>query len=344
MKTNDGRKLKLDTLDFVRKRAIELFKQGYNRGQVADILGVSRNSVGKWIRIYKEQGLKGLKLQIPGRKVGSGRRLGVDQERALQKMIREKMPDQLKLPFALWNRRAIHTLIKEQFGLDLPLRTINHYLKRWGFTPQRPIKRAYEQNPKKVQDWLANTYPSIEERAKTEGAEIHWGDETGISNDCNYGRSYAPKGETPVVRRNARRFSTGMISSITNQGKARFMCYEGAMNARLFLKFLKRLVKDSPKKIFLVIDNLPVHHSKPVKEWLATHSHDIELFYLPSYSPERNPDEYLNRDLKQSIASKPPARNKDQLQKQVALAMKQIQKLPERIKSYFKNSNVLYAQ
>ena len=344
MKTNDGRKLKLDTLEYVRKRAIELFKEGYNRGEIADILGVTRLSVGKWVKIYKEHGLKGLSLQKPGRKVGTGRRLNLEQEKTIQKMIREKMPDQLKLPFALWNRRAIQALIKEQFEITLPTRTINHYLKRWGFSPQRPIKRAYEQNPKKVQEWLDITYPTLKERAKDEDAEIHWGDETGVSNDCNYGRSYAPKGETPVVRRNAQRFSTGMISSVTRQGKTRFMCYQGAMNSHIFLRFLKRLIKDSPKKVFLVVDNLPVHHSKPVKKWLEENSEQIELFYLPSYSPEQNPDEYLNRDLKQSIASKPPARNKNQLKKQVISHMKSIQKLPERVKSYFKNPNVSYAK
>jgi transposase len=224
METKDGRHFKLDTLEFVRSRAIELFKQGYNRREIADILGVNRNSVGTWVKIYKEHGLKGLKLQKPGRKIGSGRRLNPAQEQIIQKMIRDKMPDQLKLPFALWNRRAIQALIKEQFTIDLPTRTINHYLKRWGFTPQRPIKRAYEQNPKKVQQWLENAYPAIEGRARTEDAEIHWGDETGISNDCNYGRSYAPRGQTPVVRRNANRFSASMISSITRQGKVRFMC------------------------------------------------------------------------------------------------------------------------
>lgn len=343
MKTHDGRHLKLAALDFVRERAIELFKQAHTRKEIAELLGVNRNTVGEWVKIYKKHGFKGLKLKTRGRKVGSGRRLSAEQERTIQKMIRDKMPDQLKLPFALWSRRAIQTLIKGQFGLDMPTRTINHYLKRWGFSPQRPIKRAYEQNPKKVQEWLESRYPAIKERAKNEDVEIHWGDETGISNACNYGRSYAPKGKTPVVRRNAKGFTTGMISSITRQGKVRFMCYQGAMNSQLFLRFLKRLVKDSPKKLFLIIDNLPVHHSKPLKEWLEAHVDEIELFYLPSYSPEKNPDEYLNRDLKQSVASKSPARNSNQLKKQVISHMKSIQKLPNRIKSYFKNPNVRYA-
>ncbi|MCB9500698.1 MAG: IS630 family transposase [Deferribacteres bacterium] len=344
MKENDGRYLKLDTLHYVRKQAIKLFKQGKNRGQIAEILGVNRNSVGTWVKLYQAHGMQALKLEQPGRKTGSGRRLNADQEKAIQKMIYDKMPDQLKLPFALWTRQAIQQLIKEQFGIELPVRTINHYLHRWNFTPQRPIKRAYEQNDKKVQEWLHSSYPAIDERAKQENAEIHWGDETGISNQCNYGRSYAPKGQTPVVRRKANRFSTSMISSITKRGKVRFMCYQGAMNSDIFLRFLKRLVKDSHKKVFLIIDNLPVHHSKPVKEWLADNLDKIELFYLPSYSPERNPDEYLNRDLKQNVANKPPAKNKEQLKSQIISHMKAIQRKAEHVKTYFKNPNVAYAQ
>jgi len=344
MKTNDGRNLKPAALEYVRKRAIELFEQGYKRNKIAEILGVNHNTVGVWVKRYKELGPDGLSLKKRGRKFGSGRRLSADQEKAIQEMIRDKMPDQLKLPFALWNRRAIQALIKEQFKIELPKRTINHYLNRWGFTPQRPIKRAYEQNPKKVREWLDAAYPGIKERADDENAEIQWGDETGVSNDCHYGRSYAPKGQTPVVSRNARRFSISMISSVTRQGKTRFMCYQGAMNSQIFLRFLKRLIKDSPKKVFLIVDNLPVHHSKPVKKWLEENSEYIEMFFLPSYSPQHNPDEYLNRDLKQSIAAKPPARNKNQLKRQVVSHMKSIQKLPHRVKSYFKNPNVVYAK
>lgn len=344
MKTNDGRKLNPAALEFIRNRAIALFEQGYKRNKIAEILGVNHNTVGAWVKKYKELGTDGLTLKKRGRKFGSGRRLSPEQEKTIQKMICDKMPDQLKLPFALWNRRAIQTLIKEQFNIELPKRTINHYLNRWGFTPQRPIKRAYEQNPKKVREWLDVAYPDIKERAATEDAEIHWGDETGVSNDCNYGRSYAPKGQTPVIRRNARRFSISMISSVTRQGKTRFMCYQGAMNSQIFLRFLKRLIKDSPKKVFLIVDNLPVHHSRPVKTWLEDNFEYIEIFFLPSYSPQHNPDEFLNRDLKQSIAGKPPARNKNQLKKQVVSQMKSIQKLPHRVKSYFKNPNVVYAK
>lgn len=256
MKKQDGRNLKLDTLEFVRKKAIDLSKQGYNNTQIAGFLGVHRVTIGSWVNAYEEKGTKGIELQKRGRRFGTKRTLSAEQEAFVRKTIRDKMPDQLKIPFALWNRRAIQTLINEQFHIKISIRSIGNYLDRWGFTPQKPLKRAYEQNPKKIQTWLEREYPTIQERAKAEDAEIHWSDETGISSESNYGRSYSPRGVTPVIRRSASRFSTSMISSITSQGKVRFMCYEGAMNSQIFLSFLKRLVRDNQKKVYLIVDNL----------------------------------------------------------------------------------------
>lgn len=343
MKKQDGRNLKQDTLKFVRKKSIDLWKQGHNHTQIAKILGVHRVTIGKWVAIYETKGIKGLNLKKRGRRDGSCRTIKPAQEAFIQNTIRDKMPDQLKLPFALWTRRAIQTLIKEQYKIRLPIRSVGNYLERWDFTPQKPLKRAYEQNPKIVQSWVDHKYPAIEKRAKAEKAEIQWSDETGVCNESNYGRSFSPKGVTPVIRRTARRFSTSMVSSISNQGKVRFMCYEGTMNSQTFICFLRRLIKDSPKKIFLIVDNLKVHHSGPVMKWLKKHVDEIELFYLPAYAPERNPDEYLNRDLKQQVSNKPPARNKDQLEKQVFSYMREIQKNVDKVKTYFKNVNVQYA-
>ena len=193
-------------------------------------------------------------------------------------------------------------------GVELPLRTITDYLKRWGFTPQKPAKRAYEQNPKAVQQWLDSAYPEIVARAKQEKAEIHWGDETGVQSDAYNTKGFSPKGKTPVIRLNAKKSSLNMVSAITNQGKVRFMLYQETMTTQVFIKFLSRLVKDAKRKVFLILDNHRVHHSKIVKEWLEQHKGQIELFFLPSYSPELNPDEYLNGNLKQKIRSGMPAR------------------------------------
>lgn len=194
-------------------------------------------------------------------------------------MIEDKEPDQLKLPFALWTRRAIVQIIKKLYRIDMPVRTLGEYLKRWGFTPQKPLKRAYEQNPKAVRKWLSEEYPLIVEKARKERAEIHWGDETGLSNNSQHGRSYAPRGKTPAIRLCAKKERINLISSITNQGKVRFMVYQDAMNAQTLIKFLERLIRDTDQKVFLILDNLRVHHSTVVKEWLDGREQKIQLFF-----------------------------------------------------------------
>jgi len=343
MENTDGRHLIEHTLEYLRKQAVVLRKQGQKQQEIANALGVSRVTVGTWLKNHKLHGNKSFAGKKRGRKFGDKRTLTSEQETKIQRIIQEKMPDQLKMPFALWNRNAIKELILSLYGIDMPIRTVGDYLSRWGFTPQRPLKRAYEQRPAEIEKWLNQQYPDIVKRAKSEDAAIQWGDETGLSNDSNYSRGYSPRGQTPVLHQSAKRFSMSMISSITNRGQVRFMCYKGAMNADIFVRFLKRLLKDQPRKIFLIVDNLRVHHSKVVREWLEKNIQKIELFFLPAYAPERNPDEYLNRDLKLSLSNKSLVRNEDQLKKQLISHMRKIQKLPERVSSYFKDSNVQYA-
>ena len=274
---------------------------------------------------------------------GQGRRLDAKQEDQLRRLLTDKTPDQLKLPFALWTRRAVQDLVRRRWSIELPIRTVGDYLKRFGFTPQKPLKRAYEQTPKAVQCWLDEVYPAIAKRAKKEGVEIHWGDETGLRNDSQHGRSYAPRGKTPAIRFSAKRQRVNLISSITNQGKVRFMTYEEKMHADLLIRFMTRLIKDADQKIFLVLDNLRVHHSKKVKAWLADYQDRIEVFYLPSYSPEMNPDEYLNCDLKAGVQARPPARAKGDLKRKTIAHLRRVQKLPDRVKSYFQHPKIAYA-
>ncbi len=212
-----------------------------------------------------------------------------------------------------------------------------------GFTPQESLKKAYEQNLKQVSQWLKETYPGIKARAKAEKAEIYWGDETGMRNDCQHEWGYAPKGKTPVVRINAKRVSTNLLSAITNQGKVRFKVFEGSMNADFLIDFMKRLIKGSKKKVCLILDNLRVHHAKVVKAWLQDRKEQIEVFYLPSYSPELNLDEYLNYDLKQGVHSGPPARSKEQLEKKVRGHMKILQHKSKRVCKYFEHPCIQYA-
>ena len=250
----------------------------------------------------------------------------------------------MKLPFALWTRVAVQQLIKQFWSIDMPIRTVGEYLKRWGFTPQKPLRRAYKQNPKAVEKWLNDQYPTIAQRAKKEKAEIHWGDETGLCNDSYHGRSFAPRGHTPAIRLHPRCKRVNLISTVTNQGKVRFMVYDGKMNSDTMIKFMKRLIKGSERKVFLILDNLKVHHSYMVKDWLEEHKKQIEVFFLPSYSPELNPDEYLNCDLKAGVHSGTPARTKDQLKRKAVSHLKKLQKLPKRVVKYFKHPKIAYAR
>jgi len=343
MEKLDLRTATKETKEAIRLRAIRLLKEGKTQKEVSSLLCVNKNSVYTWNKNYNEFGYKGLKEKQQGHKKGLGRLLTSEQEKQLQNLIIDKMPDQLKLPFALWTRRAIVELIKREFGITIAIRTMGTYLKRWGFTPQKPKKKAYEQNDKAVKKWLEEEYPEIKKQAKQENAEIHWADETGIKNECQYGRSYAPKGKTPTRTKMGKRLSLNMISTITNQGKVRFMTYKGTMNSAMFIKFLTKLTKGKKKKIYLILDNLKVHHSNLVKQWVEKNASKIALFFLPSYSPERNPDEYLNCDLKYGLSQKVMPKNDEQLKRNVQSHMKLLQRKPDRVVKYFEHKSIKYA-
>lgn len=343
MEKTDTRKLKPEVQQELRNQAIRLRKSGMAYKQIGEIVGVHPTNVCKWWKAYEQGGQKAVKHKKRGRRKGACRTLLEDQERELQRAIKDRCPDQLKLPFSLWTRIAVQQLVNQLYSIQMPIRTVGEYLKRWGYTPQKPLSRAYEKNPKAVKQWLDESYPAIAEQAKSEGAEIHWGDETGLLNNAFYHRSYAPAGKTPVVQLPAKRERISMISTVTNQGKVRFMLYEDAMNAKTLIRFMTRLVKDADRKVFLILDNLRTHHSKLVQEWLEDHEHEIEVFFLPSYSPELNPDEYLNRDLKLNVHNGKPARTKLQLKRKTIGHLRKLQKLPKRIMKYFKDPNIAYA-
>jgi transposase len=345
MEKVDLRTLSEEERFIIRKTAIKLVKKGKKQKEVAALFGIRTTSVSEWVKNYKELGIRGLKANKRGVKSEDKKLLTIEQEKQIQKMITDTMPDQLKLDFALWTRKAVKELVEREFGIVIAISTMGDYLRKWGFTPQKPKKRAYEQCPKAVQNWLDVEYPKIKSRAEEEGAEIHWGDETGVKNSCNHGRSYAPKGKTPVKKHMAKRFSVNMISTVTNRGKVQFMIYSGSMNSDRLIEFMEQLIKGNKTKIFLILDNLRVHHSKPVKEWLDNEDNKtkIEVFYLPSYSPDRNPDEYLNCDLKQGLSNKPSPKKQEKLTTNIEDHMEILQQSPERIMKYFKHDSIKYA-
>lgn len=343
MKNIDLRRLTPEARKETKRVVIRLFKSGKNRTQVSIELGITRETVNQWIAHYLATG-KVKEEKKRGRPLGNGRTLSIEQENHIQKKIIDKTPDQYKLPFALWSNDAVKRLIEQEYTISMPQRTVCSYLHRWGFTPQRPLKLAYEQQPKAVQTWLDSTYPQIEEKCAQDQGEIHWGDETGISSIEHYPRGYAPIGKTPVITlAHSARERVNMISSITNQGKVQFMIYDDKFTAQVFIQFLEQLIKSNDKKVFLVLDNLRVHHAKLVKKWLQDKTAEIELHYLPSYSPELNPDEYLNCDLKAKFRSDTPTRKKGEMKIKMEKHMLDIQNKPKRVVSYFKHNKIAYA-
>lgn len=343
MNLRDARSLTPAELEDRRKLAIKLRKTGKTYAQVAAIVGVHRNAVSKWCKMWEAGGAKALKVKSAGKPKGAGCTLNIEQQHKVKTCLVKCTPDQLQFDFALWTRKAVQQLIHFLFKIEMPIRTVGHYLSQWGFTPQKPVKRAYERNDKKIIQWLEEDYPAIEQRALKENAEIHWGDETGICNEDQIGRGYAPKGKTPVRLSKGKKERINMISTVTKLGKIRFMFYDGSMNAQCLIRFMRRLIKDSPKKVFLILDNLRTHHSKKVKEWVTEHAEEIELFYLPSYSPELNPDEYLNRDLKKQLSNKPSQRKDGGFKAQAKSQMRSLQRRPQRVQKYFNGEHVKYA-
>jgi len=343
MSDQGARKQNLTELHERRKQVIRLHKKKYGVMQIVDLTGLSWPAVRAAIDLYEEGGMAALKPKDRGREPGDGRSLSPDREDHIRKLIVDKRPEQLKMDFALWTRAAVSELIARECGIRLSVRAVGNYLKRWGFTPQKPITRAYERRPEAIKKWLDDDYPAIAERAKAEDGEIHWGDETALVNTDVRGRSYAPKGQTPVTAAPGKRQKLSMISTVTNQGKARWMIIDGNFDAEKLIEFLEALIKDAVRKIFLILDNLRAHHSKLVKAWLEERKDRIEVFYLPSYAPELNPDERLNADMKHAISTKVPVRTKAKLKAASEEHMGLIGQSPDRVRAYFQDPRVKYA-
>ena len=339
----DYRKESAETVLAVKKQVIAQYQKKVKTKEIVQNTGLCVNTVRETIRKFRQGGMEALEPKKEGRPQGVGMVLSEEQSNWVRKTIVDKTPDQLKLPCALWTRKAVRQLIIEHFGILLPLSTMGLYLKRWGFTCQKPSKRAAHQNAKAVEKWMTEEYPAIREQAKKEKAVIFWMDETGVQNCSNQVRGYAPKGQTPVLVTETKRMHVNMVSAITATGRLYFRFYRDAMNADLMKDFLERLLKDEGgRKVYMICDNLKVHHSKPVKEWLEEKKDSLSLFYLPSYAPEYNPDEYLNSDLKSNVALKPQARTVEDIQKSAEEFMTFLSETPDHVASYFEHDKLAY--
>src|SRR5689334_13655610 len=344
MDARDFRGIGRPAQEELRRRALFLIEhEGMTQAEAARAVGVHRQTVNIWHKRYRARGEDGL---LDGRRVSPRRgkgALSAGEAGQVRAWIVGQTPDRLGLPFALWTGRAVRELVERRFGKRLGLSTVPLYLRRWGMTPQKPLVRARQRQPAAIAAWLERDYPAIARRARAAKAVIYWGDETGLSNQDQVGRSWAPKGETPVVARTAKRTTRSMIAAVSNRGLMRFMFYEKALNADLFLAFLRRLTKDAGRKVILIVDNLKVHKAGRVRAWLESHRHEIELVYLPSYAPDHNPVEHLNNDLKQQLRQQPQPDGKDELIRNARSVLRGIQRSPERVRAYFKPEPVRYA-
>ncbi len=339
----DARQLSDEALELLRLRALNGCELGFSQSDVADILGVARETVCRWWSSYSAGGVAALPHERTGRPQGSGRTLTDEQAVHLQQLLDENHPDQLGIPSPLWNRRAVRDLIAKEYDLDMPVRTVGEYLKRWGYTAKKPRRESKDQDPEEVGRWLEETYPALEKRAAQEGATILWGDETGCAADQHPGCGYARRGQAATMQVPDSHIRVNQISAISNEGEVHFMTYTTTMTAALFIPFLGQLLAETTHKIFLIVDHLKAHDATEVDQWVAEHEDQIELFYLPTYSPEMNADEYLNNDLKGRVNATALPDSKETLRSHMETFMGKLLQLPEHVRNYFKHPCVQYA-
>ena len=344
MGKQDARSLSAEGQEDLRRRVVEAVQNGLSQSAAAGIFAVARGTINRWMGLVAEEGSRALKARRRGRPRRS--RLAPHQAATTVRMILSGCPDQLSLPFALWTREAVQQLLARKFDVEVSVWTVGRYLRAWGLTPQKPVRRAYEQNPLAVRKWLEEEYPAIRDLARAARAHIHWLDEMGLRSDHQAGRSYGRRGETPVVFGTGQRFRCNMISSITNRGRLAFMVFRQRFTARVFLNFLGRLLRltrKSRRKIFLIADGHPVHKARSVSRWLAEHAAHLRIFWLPSYSPELNPDELLNQDVKSNALGRIRPLTLPEMMDYVRSYLRITQRSPRLVKNYFREGHVRYA-
>lgn len=339
----DARQLSDEVLEALRLRALRGCKLGYTETELADLLGVSRETVCHWWNAYARGGLEAIPHERTGRPLGSGRSLDDAQARHLQEVLDTQAPDDVGIAAALWTRRAVRDLIRREYGLDMPLRTVGAYLRRWGYTPKRPRRKARRQDEEEIRRWLEFTYPIVEYRAARAGAEILWCDETGAGANDHPGRGYARVGQPPELEVSGERFRVNLVSAISNGGKVRFMTYRSTLTAAVFLTFLERLLRGARTKIVLILDRHPAHEAQAVADWVAEHAERIELVWLPRRAPELNPGEYLNNEVKGQVNAERLPDTPQELESNFQRFMNRLQEWPAHVKRYFQHPKVQYA-
>jgi transposase len=341
-KKHDARKLDAATQAHLRRVVVLAVREGMTQTQAAHQYQVSLRAVNKWVALDKQGGLAALAAQQRGRPCGGGR-LSPRQAARMRRLVVGQMPDQLALPFYLWTRAAVGQLIHRETGGALSLSSVGRYLAAWGLSVQKPVRRAYERKDAAITRWLQTEYPALVRQAKRERAVMYWGDEMGMRSDHVTGASSAPVGQTPLIRTTGQRFSCNMISAITNKGALAFRVFAGRFHTGVFVDFLRRLLKQVPGKVYLIVDGHPVHKSRATTAFVDRYATRLRLILLPGYCPELNPDELLNQDVKTNVVGKSRPRPKDELMATVRQHLHRRQKQPALVKNLFQEKHVQYA-
>lgn len=336
----DGRKLPRQAKEQLRIAAVKRVEKGESPEHVAAGLGINRRAIYRWLSEYHYGGIESLRAK-PIR--GASPKLDSKQMKKLAWIVRAKNPLQLKFEFALWTLAMVRELIRREFRVKLSEVSVGRILKRLGFTPQRPLYRAWQQDKALVKLWQIQDYPAIAKRAKRENALVFFADESGVRSDYHTGTTWAPQGRTPVVKATGARFGLNMLSAVNALGHFRFMTVEGRVTATVFREFLKRLIAGLDRKVFLIVDGHPTHKAKLVMKFVQENAERIELFFLPPYSPELNPDELVWSHVKRKIA-KATTQTKEGLKAAVKSALKKLQRMPDVVTGFFHFPSCAYAQ
>jgi transposase len=339
MKT-DARAIDHKTLTELRKRAVARVQEGEMPTAVARVLGIHDRTIFRWLAKYRNGGWHNLDAKKRG---GRPSKLDGKALKWVYNTVTMKSPLQLKFPFALWTSTMIRELIHRRYGIKLSRSSVCRLLGQLGLSAQRPLWRAYQQNPELIQKWIDEEYPKIRRQAREVGAEIYFGDEAGVRSDFHSGTTWGKRGHTPIVSSTGARFSLNMISAVSPRGQMRFMITNTRVTAKVFIEFLNRLMVNASGPIFLIVDGHPTHKAKCVRRFIESQQGKLKLFLLPPYSPELNPDEYVWNDLKNNCIGRKVLVSKAQLQKQVLSHLRKLQKMPALIMSFFQAPTTRYA-